>query len=118
MSEVSPVITKERTMWRAWIGFDASHSMGAILFGPIYGFLANVHSELPFQPPFLLIVGFAMMGGFFALGKVYWFSCVMSQASSCRVPNNALHRTPSLVLLGWGSLVRFAHSASVSADVG
>jgi hypothetical protein len=74
MSEVSPVITKETTMWRAWIGFNASHSMGAILFGLIYGFLAIVHSQLLFQSPFLLIVGFAMVGGFFALGKLYWFS--------------------------------------------
>ena len=30
MSEVSPVITRETTMWKAWIGFNASHSFGAI----------------------------------------------------------------------------------------
>jgi len=74
MSQISPVITKETTMWRAWVGFNASHSMGAILFGLIYGFLAIAHSPLLFQSPFLLIVGLAMLGGFFALGKVYWFS--------------------------------------------
>src|ERR1700693_5486091 len=53
MSQVSPVITKETTMWRAWVGFNASHSMGAILFGLIYGFLAIAHSRLLFQSPFL-----------------------------------------------------------------
>jgi hypothetical protein len=74
MSQISPVITKETTMWRAWVGFNASHSMGAILFGLIYGFLAIAQSRLLFQSPFLLIVGLAMLGGFFALGKVYWFS--------------------------------------------
>ena len=74
MSQISPVITKETTMWRAWVGFNASHSMGAILFGLIYGFLAIVHSELLFQSPYLLLVGLAMVGGFFVLGKVYWFS--------------------------------------------
>ncbi len=74
MRQVSPVITKETTMWRAWVGFNASHSMGAILFGLIYGFLAIVHSQLLFQSPFLLMVGLAMLGGFFTLGKVYWFS--------------------------------------------
>jgi hypothetical protein len=74
MSEISPVITKETTMWRAWVGFNASHSMGAILFGLIYGFLAMAHSQLLFRSPFLLIVGLAMLGGFFVLGKVYWFS--------------------------------------------
>lgn len=74
MSQISPVITKETTMWRAWVGFNASHSMGAILFGLIYGFLAIADSWLLFQSPFLLIVGLAMLGGFFVLGKVYWFS--------------------------------------------
>ena len=28
------------SMWRAWIGFNASHSLGLILFGAIYGYLA------------------------------------------------------------------------------
>ena len=74
MSQISPVITKETTMWRTWVGLNASHSMGAILFGLIYGFLAIVHSELLFQSPYLLLVGLAMVGGFFVLGKVYWFS--------------------------------------------
>lgn len=74
MSHVSPVLTRETTMWRAWVGFNASHSMGAILFGLIYGFLAIAHSELLFHSPFLLVVGLAMVGGFFALAKAYWFS--------------------------------------------
>ena len=33
MSRISPVLTKETTMWRCWMGFNASHSMGLILFG-------------------------------------------------------------------------------------
>lgn len=74
MSQISPVITKETTMWRTWVGLNASHSMGIILFGLIYGFLAIAHSRLLFQSPFLLIVGLAMLGVFFALGKAYWFS--------------------------------------------
>ena len=73
MSEVSPVISKETTMWRAWTGFNASHGMGALLFGLIYGYLAIAHSQLLFHSPFLLVVGFAMVGGFLALAKVYWF---------------------------------------------
>jgi hypothetical protein len=36
MQEVSPVITRETTMWKAWVGFNASHSYGAILFGAVY----------------------------------------------------------------------------------
>jgi hypothetical protein len=73
MNEVSPVISKETTMWRAWVGFNASHSMGAMLFGLVYGFLAAAHAPLLFHSPYLLAVGLAMLGGLFALGKVYWF---------------------------------------------
>jgi hypothetical protein len=64
MSQVSPVITKETTMWRCWVGFNASHSMGLILFGLVFGYLALAHGQLLFQSPFLLVVGLAMLGGF------------------------------------------------------
>jgi hypothetical protein len=36
MSQIAPVITKEATMWRCWVGFNASHSMGLILFGLVF----------------------------------------------------------------------------------
>jgi hypothetical protein len=74
MSQISPVLTRETTMWKAWIGFNASHSMGAILFGLVYGYLAIAHSELLFKSPVLLLIGLVMVGGFAMLGKVYWFS--------------------------------------------
>lgn len=74
MAEVSPVITAETTMWRCWIGFNASHSLGAMLFGLVYGYLALAQPALLFGSPFLLVVGLAMLGAFFLLGKAYWFS--------------------------------------------
>jgi hypothetical protein len=74
MSQISPVLTRETTMWKAWIGFNASHSMGAILFGLIYGYLALIHNEVLFNSVFLLVVGLAMVGGFVILGRLYWFS--------------------------------------------
>ena len=74
MSQVSPVLTRETTIWKMWVSFNATHSMGAILFGLIYGYLAIAHGELLFKSPYLLAVGFAMVGGFVILGKIYWFS--------------------------------------------
>ena len=74
MREVHPVLTRQTTMWKAWIGFNASHSMGAMLFGLVYGYLALAQPQLLFHSPFLLLVGFAMLGGFVVLGKLYWFS--------------------------------------------
>lgn len=74
MMEVSPVLTRETTMWKAWIGFNASHSCGAILFGLVYGYLALAHGALLFQSPFLLLIGLALLAGYIFLGKRYWFS--------------------------------------------
>lgn len=73
MSEVSPGITKDATMWDFWVGFNISHSIAAMLFGLIYGFLAMAHGDLLFSSPYLLAVGLLTLGGLFVTGKVYWF---------------------------------------------
>ena len=74
MTQVSPVITNETTIWRGWIGFNATHSMSLILFGLIYGALALAHPEILFRSIFLLTVGFLTLAGFFVLAKLYFFS--------------------------------------------
>jgi hypothetical protein len=74
MSEVSPVITRETSMWKCWIGFNASHSLGAILFGAVYGYLALWHGTLFFQSAFLQWLGLLTMAGYVFLAKRYWFS--------------------------------------------
>ena len=74
MKEVSPVLTRETTMWKAWVGFNASHSYGAILFGLVYAYLSVAQSSLLFQSPFLLLVGALLLAGYAVLGKIYWFT--------------------------------------------
>jgi hypothetical protein len=74
MNQISPVITKETTMWRCWVGFNASHSMGLILFGLVFGYLALAHGKLLFQSQFLLVVGLAVLVGLVVLCKVYFFN--------------------------------------------
>ena len=79
MSQTSPVITKEMTMWRCWIGFNATHSMGLILFGLVFAFLALAHGQILFRSPLLLAVGLVMLGGYVVLCKVS-FSVGLSEA--------------------------------------
>jgi hypothetical protein len=74
MSSVSPILTRETTMWKAWVGFNASHSFGAILFGLVYGYLALLHPAFLFDSAFLLVVGLVLLGGHTFLGVRYWFS--------------------------------------------
>ena len=95
MSQISPVISKETTMWRAWVGFNTSHGMGAMLFGLVFGVLALAHDQLLFRSPFLLVVGLAMLGGFVVLSKVYFFSVPLTGISislACYVASIALSR--------------------------
>jgi hypothetical protein len=74
MESATPVITRETTMWKAWVGFNASHSFGAMLFGLVYGYLALLYPAFLFQSRFLLAVGLCLLGGYLVLGKLYWFS--------------------------------------------
>ena len=77
------------------MGFNASHSMGLILFGLVFGFLAWSHGQLLFQSPFLLVLGLAMLGGFVVLCKAYLFSVPLvgiSISLACYVASVALSR--------------------------
>jgi hypothetical protein len=67
-------ITTETTMWNAWVGFNASHSLGAMLFGLVYGYLALAQPWVLFGSVFLLAVGQLILAGYAVLGVRYWFS--------------------------------------------
>ena len=95
MSQISPVITKETTMWRCWLGFNATHSMGLILFGLVFGYLAVAHGQVLFQSTFLLAVGLVMLGGLVVLCKVYFFSAPLTGACislACYIASIAVAR--------------------------
>jgi hypothetical protein len=68
------VITRQTSMWNAWIGFNASHSLGAILFGGIYGYLALQHEAFLIQSHFLALFGLGFLLSYLVLAKLYWFS--------------------------------------------
>jgi hypothetical protein len=40
MRQTHPRLTNETTMWKAWIGFNGSHSAGALFFGTVNLILA------------------------------------------------------------------------------
>lgn len=74
MNTTHMVLTSETTVWRAWIGFNASHSLCAAFFGLVFGFLAIAHPELLFRSLYLQLLGLAVLLGFVILAKLYWFS--------------------------------------------
>lgn len=68
------VLTRETSMWRAWVGFNASHSVGALLFGAVYGYLALMQGGFLFQSWFLLGLGLVVLAAYALLARRYWFS--------------------------------------------
>jgi hypothetical protein len=74
MEQSTLVLTRETSVWKAWIGFNASHGLGAMLFGAVYGHLALVQPAVMTQSPFLLATGAALLLGYAWLGRRYWFT--------------------------------------------
>ena len=74
MMTVSPVITQETTMWRVWVGLNATLGFGLILFGACYGYLAIFHSAFLFRSWFLLALGLAMLLSYAAVARLYFFT--------------------------------------------
>ena len=95
MSLTTPVITKETTMWRCWVGFNATHSIGLILFGLVFGYLALAQPRVVFESWFLLTTGMATLAALAVLSRMYFFNAPLlgiSIASICYVISVALSR--------------------------
>ena len=73
MQSVAPVISRQTNMWKAWIGFNASHSAGAILFGAMFGYLALQQPLLLFHSYFLGLTGLISLVSYLVMAKLYWF---------------------------------------------
>jgi len=74
MQQTHPVVTRQTTMWRANYGFNITHSMGLMLFGLVYGYLALVQTALLWQSGFLLAVGLITLVAYVVLARLYFFS--------------------------------------------
>ena len=73
MQNTSPILTKETTVWKAWIGFNASHSLGAMLFAGIYIPLAIFHFEVIQQSFWFSFLPVVVGLSYLILAKKYWF---------------------------------------------
>lgn len=73
MKVSSPVLTNETTMWKAWIGFNGSHSSGVIYFGLVNFYLAAMKASILFNPV-LILVNFGAVSFYLWLAIKYWFS--------------------------------------------
>ena len=60
------------TVWRAWLGFNLSHSLGAVLFGGLTMALGNAWTE-PDPPRFILLFPLGVGVLYLVLSARYWY---------------------------------------------
>ncbi len=73
MKHTSPVLAKETTMWDAWIGFNASHSLGALLVTAFYVPLSMTHMEVIRETAWFSILPVVVGLSYLGLARRYWF---------------------------------------------
>ena len=74
MKSSHPNLTSETTLWKAWIGFNASHSVGAIFIGVINIYIIHAFTLTPSTHPFFFALNILVVGFYLWLAKRYWFS--------------------------------------------
>ena len=90
MSKETVLLTRRTNLWQAWVGFNLSHSLGAVLFGAVI--LVVGRSAATFRASSSVFVPFAVVvsGLYLIIGMRYWFrtpivgitiSCVLFVAS-------------------------------------
>lgn len=73
MKLTHPRLTRRTTLWEAWVGFNASHSLGAMLFAAIYLLLALAHMDWLREAPGLVWLAALGALAYLALAVRYWF---------------------------------------------
>jgi len=73
MKGTSPLLTKETTVWKAWVGFNASHSLGAMLVAAVYVPLAVWHIDLVASSRWFSLLPVGVGLSYLVLARKYWF---------------------------------------------
>lgn len=68
-----PLLTRRTTMWKAWVGFNASHSLGAMFFGLVNMIIAVQYFDVFQNANLLLLLDDVTLLFYLFLAKKYWF---------------------------------------------
>ena len=73
MKGTSPILTRETSVWNAWVGFNASHSLGAMLVAGVYIPLSIYHFNVIQQSVWFSLLPAVIGLCYLVLAKKYWF---------------------------------------------
>lgn len=67
------VLTGRTNMWLAWVGFNLSHSLGAVLFGVVVVLIGRSQPTFQEQAVLFLPLATVVSGIYLVLAIRYWF---------------------------------------------
>jgi hypothetical protein len=74
MRKTSPILTNDLTMWNGWQGFNASHSLGIIIFGLINIYLVFRYFKVLQFDNVYFFFNIIVIGAYIFLAYKYWFN--------------------------------------------
>jgi hypothetical protein len=96
------LLTSRTNLWLAWVGFNLSHALGAILFGAVVLLVGRSQEAFRAQAGLFLPLAVVVAGLYLALGLRYWF----------RTPVVGIALSNACFVASW---ILFASGASASA---
>ena len=73
MAESGLLVSGRMNLWLAWIGFNLSHSLGAVLFGVVLVRVGRSEAEFARQAGLFLPLGLVTSFAYLWLAVKYWF---------------------------------------------
>lgn len=73
MSKETLLLTRRTNMWLAWVGFNLSHSLGAVLFAGVVLLIGRSPASFQAQAGVFLPLTVVVSGLYLVLGLRYWF---------------------------------------------
>jgi hypothetical protein len=67
------LLTRRTTVWLAWVGFNMSHSLGAILFGVVVVLIGRSSASFEAQANVFLPLAVLVSAIYLVLAVRYWF---------------------------------------------
>lgn len=69
----SLLLTRRTNVWLAWVGFNLSHSLGAVLFGAVVVLIGRNQATFQAQAALFLPLAILVSGIYLVLAIRYWF---------------------------------------------
>jgi hypothetical protein len=73
MAASGVLLTRRTDMWRAWVGFNLSHSLGAVLFGAFVVLAGRSQAVFDLEGALFAPAALLVSGAYLALAIKYWF---------------------------------------------